>query len=110
MLRPIVEVLEAYGLFALRIDEIGSGIINQTWKLELDDERTLVLQKVNPVFQLGKKTLLFRYLPQIPILRFYFFPHKDWLIKLNPTKYLKELQCLKGNQSLIYFHLKAINP
>ena len=50
MLRPIVEVLEAYGLFALRIDEVGSGIINQTWKLELDDERTLVLQKVNPVF------------------------------------------------------------
>ena len=50
MLRPIVEVLEAYGLFALRIDEIGSGIINQTWKLELDDERTLVLQKVNPMF------------------------------------------------------------
>ena len=50
MLRPIVEVLEAYGLFALRIDEIGSGIINQTWKLELDDDRTLVLQKVNPMF------------------------------------------------------------
>jgi hypothetical protein len=50
MLRLIVEVLEAYGLFALRIDEVGSGIINQTWRLELDDERTLVLQKVNPMF------------------------------------------------------------
>jgi Ser/Thr protein kinase RdoA (MazF antagonist) len=50
MLRPIVEVLEAYGLFALTIDELGTGLINQTWKLTTDDEQTLVIQCVNEVF------------------------------------------------------------
>jgi Ser/Thr protein kinase RdoA (MazF antagonist) len=50
MLRPIVEVLEAYGLFALTIDELGTGLINQTWKVGTDDDQILVIQCVNPVF------------------------------------------------------------
>ncbi len=50
MLRPIVEVLEEYGLFALTIDELGTGLINKTWKILMDDDRVLVLQCVNPVF------------------------------------------------------------
>jgi len=50
MLRPIVEVLEAYGLFALTIDELGTGLINQTWKLRTDDEQILVIQCLNALF------------------------------------------------------------
>ncbi len=50
MLRQIVEVLEAYGLFGLTIDELGTGLINQTWKVRTDDDRDLVLQCINPVF------------------------------------------------------------
>jgi len=50
MLRQIVEVLEEYDLYGWTIDELGTGLINQTWKCQLDDGQKLVLQCVNRVF------------------------------------------------------------
>jgi len=50
MLRPVVEVLEQYGLFGLKVSELGTGLINQTWKVETDCGQTLVLQCVNNIF------------------------------------------------------------
>jgi len=49
MLRPIVEVLEEYGVIAQTIDELGTGLINQTYLLTADDKK-YVLQCINPVF------------------------------------------------------------
>jgi len=50
MLRPIVEVLEEYDHYGLTINELGTGLINQTWLVETDRDETFVLQCVNPAF------------------------------------------------------------
>jgi len=50
MLRPIVEVLDEYDHYGRTIDQLGTGLINQTWIVATDREETYVLQCVNPVF------------------------------------------------------------
>jgi len=42
-------ILEAFGLKSPRITRITQGLINRTWKVELD-ERTLAIQWLNPIF------------------------------------------------------------
>lgn len=47
---PSAKVLETLGLTDAKLTRFESGLINDTWRVDTPDGKTLVLQRVNPIF------------------------------------------------------------